>query len=109
MEKALAEFTLEDGTSVIFEVPEPIDDSAIEEVGIGDQVYKAQQSFEAALDRVKPVASAVMSRFKDGMTTPADEVEVKFGINLSADAGVIFSCVGGEVNFEVTLKWQNQK
>ena len=105
--RSLAEFKLEDGeTTFLIEVPKPIDDSAIEEVSILDeQIYKAQETFEAALDRVKPVASAVISRLKTGLTTPADEVEVKFGLNLSADAGVIFSTVGGEVNFEVTLKW----
>jgi hypothetical protein len=43
-----------------------------------------------------------------GLTTPADEVEVKFGLNLSVDSGVIFAAVGGEVNFEVTLKWQRK-
>jgi hypothetical protein len=108
--KAIAEFALEDGTKVYFEVPKPSSDSSTVEVGIGDKVYAVAEgaagSFEKALDMVKPVANAVVSRIKDGLTTPADEVEVKFGFTLSVEAGVIFSSVGGEASFEVTLKWK---
>ena len=107
MDKALAQFTLEDGTSFLVEVDEP-EGSAIQRVAAvetGELVYKAKQNLEEALDKVKPVASTVISKLKSGLTTPADEVEVTFGLKLSAEAGVIFSSVGGEVTFEVTLKW----
>ena len=64
--KAIAEFTLADGTKVYFEVPKPSSDSATVEVGIGDQVYAVAEgaagSFEKALDMVKPVANAVISK-----------------------------------------------
>lgn len=108
-DKAIAQFTLEDGTTeVYFEVPKPRSGSAIQNVGvnIGGTVYKATESFEKAIDKIQPVANAVMSRLKSGLTTPANEIEVKFGLNLTADAGVVFSSVGGEVSFEVTLKWK---
>ncbi|MGD1906571.1 MAG: CU044_2847 family protein [Leptolyngbyaceae cyanobacterium] len=110
MDKALAQFELEDGSTFLIQVPEPESEDALEPVAIdGQMIYQATQKFEAALDVVKPVASAVLSRLKDGLTTPADEVEVKFGLNLSVDSGVIFATVGGGVNFEVTLKWQGNK
>ena len=106
MSRSLAEFHLEDGTTFLVEVPEPINEEAIEEVTILDeQLYKAKQSFESALDQVVPVASVAIERFKAGLTTPADGLELKFGVNLSADAGAILASVGGEVNFEVTVKW----
>lgn len=102
----LAEFQLEDGTTFLVEVSEPINEDAVEEVSILDEpVLKAKQTFESALDQVIPVASAAMDRLKAGLTTPADGIEVKFGLNLSADAGVIFSSVGSGVSLEVTLKW----
>lgn len=102
----MAEFRLEDGTTFLVEVPKPINEDAVEEVSILDEaVLKANQTFESALDKVMPVASAAMEKLKIGLTTPADGIEVKFGLNLSADAGVIFSSVGSEVNLEVTLKW----
>ncbi|MEL6381359.1 MAG: CU044_2847 family protein [Cyanobacteria bacterium J06626_18] len=108
-EKVIAQFELEDGsnTTALFAVPVPNDDSALEEVGLdaGQMVYKATQTLGQALDAVQPVAGAIISRFKSGLMTPADEVEVKFGLTLSADAGAIFSSVGGDVNFEITLKW----
>lgn len=110
MEKVRAEFQLEDGSTFLIEVPEPDSENALEPVSVnGQMVYQATQKFEAAIDKVRPVASAIVSKLKAGLTTPADEIEVKFGLNLSVDAGVIFSSVGGEVNFEVTLKWQGNK
>ncbi|NER83856.1 MAG: hypothetical protein F6K42_30800 [Leptolyngbya sp. SIO1D8] len=110
MNKALAEFQLEDGGSFLIEVPEPESENALEPVSLDGQiVYQATQSFEAAIAKVQPVVSSIASRLKAGLTTPADEVEIKFGLNLSVEAGVIFSSVGGEVTFEVTLKWQSNK
>lgn len=109
MDKVIAQFQLEEDSdvTVLFTVPEPSDDSALEEVGLdaGMMVYQASQTLGQALDQVQPVANAIIRRFKAGLTTPADEVEVKFGLTLSADAGAIFTSVGGDVNFEIKLKW----
>ena len=106
MDKVLAEFRLESGETFLAEVPEPVSADAVEEVSVLDEpVLKARQTFEASLDQVMPVASAAMEKLRSGLTTPADGIEVKFGLNLSADAGVIFASVGGEVNLEVTLRW----
>ena len=109
--KAIAEFTLEDGeTKVYFEVPKPKSGTAIQNVGvnIGDTIYKASNTFEKAIDGIQPVAKAVMNRLRTGLTSDIDEIEVKFGLNLTADANVVFSSVGGEVSFEVTLKWKKK-
>lgn len=107
--KQLIEFSLEDGTSFLMEVDEP-ETIAVERVALpsGRLVLKAQQSFEEALDKVKPVASTLISKLR-GLNTPADEVEVKFGLKLTADAGAIFTSVGGEVSYEITLKWNQPK
>lgn len=108
-DRVLAEFSLEDGTEIRVAVPKPLDTSAVEEVSILDEtLYKAEETIESALSKVTPIASAVMSRLKAGLATPADEVEVKFGLDLSVESGVIISSVGGSVNFEVTLKWQKK-
>lgn len=112
--RAIAQFKLEDGTEVFFAVPEPQDDTAIEEVaGRATRVYQVAEgaagSFEQAIATMQPVVNAVIERLKKGLITPADEVEVKFGLSLSADLGAIFSSVGADVNFEITLKWQNPK
>lgn len=110
MDKALAQFKLEDGTPFLVEIEEP-NSSAIERVALtetSEMVYKAKKNLNEALDVVTPVASAVVSKLKAGLTTPANEVEVKFGLKLSAEAGVVFTSVGSEVTFEVTLKWGGQ-
>ncbi len=107
--KQLVEYSLEDGTKFLIEVDEP-ESTAFERVALpsGQLVVKAQQSFEEALDKVKPVASTIISKLR-GLNTPADEVEVKFGLKLTAEAGAIFSSVGGEVSYEITLKWNQNK
>lgn len=106
--KQLAEFTLEDGTTFLMEVDEP-ESPAVERVAApsGQMVLKAQQTFEAALEQVKPVASVILSKLKQ-LDTPANEVEVKFGLKLTVDAGAVFAAVGSEVNYEITLKWKQE-
>ena len=104
----LTEFSLEDGTTFLVEVEDPAS-PAIQRVALpsGQMVAKAQQTFEEALDKIKPVAATIISKLKE-INTPADEVEVKFGIKLTADAGAVFTSIGGEVNYEITLKWSNK-
>jgi Trypsin-co-occurring domain 1 len=105
-EKQLAEYSLADGTKFLVEIEEP-EDSAIERVALSPirEVIKATQTFEQALEKVKPVASTLIAKLRD-LSTPTNSVEVKFGLKLTADAGAIFATVGGEVNYEITLKWQ---
>ena len=106
--KVLADFALAEGEgSIRIEVPKPSDESGLEEVSIIDDILQAPETFEAALSKVQPVIDKVARRLKAGLTTPANEVEVKFGLNLSVESGVIISSVGGGVNFEVTLKWND--
>lgn len=104
----LTQFSLEDGTTFLVEVEDPESES-IERVSVlpGQTVVKAQQTFEKALDTIKPVAATIISKLKE-IKTPADEVQVKFGIKLTADAGAVFTSIGGEVNYEITLKWSNK-
>lgn len=110
MEKELAQFKLDDGTAFFVEVDKPVltRDSSIERVAIdsGQMVLQAALTLEEALDRVKPVIAKVASKLRSGLTTPANEVEITFGLKLNAEAGVIFGSVGGEVTFEVKLKWE---
>lgn len=109
--KQLVEFVV-GGETILVEVEQP-ESHGVERASLppgpsGQMVIKAQQSFEEALDKVKPVANAIISKLKD-LNSPADAVEVKFGIKLTADVGAIFTSIGGEVNYEITLKWNNSK
>lgn len=102
--KQIVEFRLENDESILIEVNEP-DDSRI---GIGNDVVEtAQKTFESALEKVQPVASAIMTKLRS-LKEPADEVEVKFGIKMSAEFGVIVASGNTEVNYEITLKWKRE-
>ncbi|NJP12237.1 MAG: hypothetical protein HC866_24520 [Leptolyngbyaceae cyanobacterium RU_5_1] len=110
MNKEIAQFSLEDGTKFLVEVEKP-EGVPVERVAVntGQMVLQAKQTFEEAIDVVKPVASALITRLRRGLTTPASEVEVKFGLKLTAATGAIIASVGGDVNFEITLKWKEEK
>ena len=106
--KEIAQFLLDDGTPFLIEIQES-ESANIQRaanVDMGQQVVQAKQSFETALGHVMPVASAALKRIRTGLNTPADEVELKFGVKLTAEAGAIIASVGGEVNFEITLRWK---
>jgi Trypsin-co-occurring domain 1 len=109
-DKKIVEFHLEDGTPFLIEIDGKAGGSQerVTRGGVDTNVGKAAQSFEQALDRVVPVAAAAFSRLKQGLTTPASEVEIKFGLKMTAEAGVVIASVGGEVNFEVTLTWKQE-
>ncbi len=104
--KKLLEFTMEDGSSIFVEVDEPEQLDGTRRVSrSGDLTQKAQISFEEALEKIKPVASSVIKKLKS-LNEPADEVEVKFGLKMNAEAGVIIASASIEANYEVTLKWK---
>jgi hypothetical protein len=100
-------YELEDGTTVLIESSEP-------EVGVvkastegGVRTTSARKKFEEALAGIKPWAAALRRQLNDLV---ADEVEVTFGIKAVGEAGIFaVGKVGGEANYEVTLKWSNRE
>ncbi|QHG15740.1 CU044_2847 family protein [Nostoc sp. ATCC 53789] len=109
--KQITEFSLEDGTTFLAEVDEPENSNSLVRVArpdAGQIVVEAKKKFDEVLDQIQPVASAIITKLSK-LNTPADEVEVKFGIKLNAVAGAIFTSVGGEANYEITLKWKQDK
>ena len=108
--KRIVEFPLEDGDSILVEVDEPAQtDSRIgipdDRIGISDRIFqKSTQSFESAFKSVKPIANAILDKVNH-LNQPADEVEVKFGIRITAGLGAVVASGSSEVNYEITLKW----
>ena len=104
--KRLVEYPLADGGSILVEVE--IDEE--EQGGIvpaaspGEIAARATQTLEEALDRIKPAAGAVVKKLRELSDRP-DEVEVTFGLKLTAEAGAIIAAAGIEANYTVTLKW----
>ena len=102
------EYELKDRTTVLVETSEP-------EGGVikaahdadGNLVKRATQKFEVALAGVKPWAASLRHQLNDLL---ADEIEVTFGLKAIGEAGnFAVGKVGGEANYEVTLKWSNKE
>lgn len=109
--KKFVEFTLENGESIVAEVESKEQEGGLEDVALDGKaaVEKAKQSFEYAMDKVKPIANAVFSRIYEGLTKPADEVGVEFAIKMNAEFGAVVADVGAEAQFRITLKWTRKE
>jgi hypothetical protein len=101
--KRLVEFPLESGGYILAEVEVPagkgLVPAATPEAGVAG---RAMQTFEAALEKVKPAAGSLIQKLSD--LSPG-EIEMEFGITLSADAGAFLASAGAEAHFKVTLTW----
>jgi len=107
--KRLIEFPLENGNSILVEVDEPEPEGGVVKAARpGEIAAKATQTFEAALEKVKPAAAAIISKLRD-LADPPDEMEVEFGLKLSADAGAFLASAGAEANYTVTLTWKREE
>ena len=71
-------------------------------------VKKASQTFQSALDKIRPAASIIITKLRD-LTDPPDEIEVEFGLTLNAEAGAVVALAGAEANYTVTLTWKREE
>ena len=109
MATKLVKFDVGDGQTVLMEVDD-VASKGVKPVSAppGKIAADAKQTFEESLKGLKPTVEAIQQRLSD-FTKPADEVEVKFSLKLSAEVGAVVTKVGGEANYEITLKWKNDK
>jgi hypothetical protein len=106
--KHLIEFPLEDGSSILVEVDEAESAGGVVRAARpGEIAEKAGQTFEAAIDKVKPAAAAIIDKIRSLHDAP-DEVEVQFGLKLNATAGAVVASAAMEANYSVTLKWKKK-
>jgi hypothetical protein len=92
--------------SVIVEVEEPQAEEGIERAARAPELAaRAGQTFEAALENIKPIARAVLTKVQD-LSEALDEVNVEFGLKLDAKAGVLIASGGVEANFKIVLTWK---
>ncbi len=108
----LVRFPLDDDEQsfVYMEVDEKLPASSDEYedlIGIREEVaQQAKQTLGKAFSSIKPVANAIIKKVED-LNKPAHAVEVKFGVKMSAELGAIIASGNAEVNYEITLKWNN--
>jgi hypothetical protein len=72
--------------------------------GSAAAVVEAGESLEQVLGQLGPGVKGIVSQLRAAADWP-DEVEIEFGVKLSADANVIIARTGGEANFRIALKW----
>jgi len=101
----LVEFELEDGSSILIETEDTRSRPTMRGGSASEAVVKADETFADALRRIGPTSSAIVERFRDLPQRP-DEIEVEFGIKVSAEAGAIIARASGEANFRVVLRWK---
>ncbi len=101
--RELIEVPLDDGGVVLVEVEEH-QDGIVRSARPGRVVATATESLQASLDRIRPVATALVGKLRDLADGP-EEITVEFGIKWSAQAGVIVAQAAGEANFKVALRW----
>jgi hypothetical protein len=100
----LIAFPTEDGQVIVVEVEEEPGPGTVRASRPGEVAERAQESFESALGSVRSAAEAMLDKLSELSERP-DEVSVKFGVKLSAQAGAFIASTDAKANFVVTLTW----
>ncbi|MFF3691637.1 CU044_2847 family protein [Streptomyces sp. NPDC002187] len=99
--RGLARVPLEGGGAILFEaVPEH--DGPVKAGRIGEAVRELPRSLQQSLTPVGDTARAVLEQLKQA---GPDEVEVEFGVNLSAEAGAVITKGAVAVHLKVRVLW----
>jgi len=99
----LVRMPLDGGGTILFEAPP---ESASGPVRVGrarDAVRDLPQSLQHALAPVGNTARAVLAQLRQA---GPDEVEVEFGVDLSAEAGAIITRAETAVHLKVRVLWR---
>ena len=106
--KRLVEFPLEGGSSILVEVDEPQAEGVVRAARPGEIAERAVETFETALKKIQPAAVAIINQLRK-VSDPPDQVNVEFGVKLSAGAGAVIASAGAEANYKVTLSWKRRE
>lgn len=111
--KKLIEYKLTNGGSIFIEVEENEPTDRLQEGMVPatpitrghELIEKAAMDFERALDTIKPAAATIIKKIRSLNDVP-DEIDVQFGLKLTASAGAVVAAAGVDANYTVTLKWK---
>jgi hypothetical protein len=100
---AYIEYENEDGSTVLIELVEA-SGGVVRSSRNGLKVVETKQKFKEAFASIR---GAVKDLIDEMEALRVEEGEVKFGLKAVAEAGgLVVGRVGGEMNYEVTLKWK---
>ncbi|WP_320066100.1 CU044_2847 family protein [Micromonospora sp. RTGN7] len=97
----VVEFALDGGGSVRVAVD---DTPGIAPASADDVLRKAGMSFNRAIGQARDAASAALTEFRSMADRP-DEVEITFGVQLTAEAGALIARTGVQGQLQVTVRW----
>jgi hypothetical protein len=107
--KRLVQFKLEGEEQLITAEVEFTDRPGVDKAGVSDRAaVLAAQSFQKALDTIRPTAEVICAKLRDMRQAP-DEIQVEFGLKLSAELGAIIAGTSGEGNITLKLTWKSEK
>ncbi|WP_229402130.1 CU044_2847 family protein [Micromonospora okii] len=99
----VAEFALDGGGHVLVAVD---DVAGITPASSAEDVLRrAGMSFNRAIGQARDAASAALGEFRSMAERP-DEVEISFGIQLTAEAGALIARTGVQGQLQVTVRWK---
>ena len=101
------EYELDENTTILVEAPEDASGGVVKASRGAGEPLRSKLNFKQAFANVKSSIKAVMAEFDD---LHVEEAEIKFGLKSIGEAGIFaIGKVGGEMNYEVTLKWKKEK
>jgi len=104
----LVEFPTDGGGTVLLEISDNTGGLVTRGGGQAGVFARAQQTFERALSNIRPAVQGVIDELT-GLPNKPDEVSVKFGLDLHAEAGAFIAAASTSSNFTVTLTWRRPK
>jgi hypothetical protein len=104
MTTELVQFDLANGTTVVAELDVAPGVSRVSRDGV---LAKATGTLEDAMSRVRDAAAAALAQFQDMVRQP-DNVEIKFGVKLDAQAGAVIAKTGVQGHFEIKVAWKRE-
>jgi hypothetical protein len=107
--KRWIEFPLgEEDETILVEVEEPEGQIIKASLKPGEVIEKASMTLDQALEKLKPAAAAIIAKMRTLADSP-DEMEVKFGIKLNAQAGAVIAAASVEANYTISLIWKRKE
>ncbi|MFI8879498.1 CU044_2847 family protein [Streptomyces sp. NPDC055243] len=99
--QSLARIPLEGGGAVLLEAAPELD-GPVKAGRLADAVRDLPQTLQQALGPVKDTAQAVLDQLRQA---GPNEVEVEFGVDLSAQAGAVITRGESAVHLKVRVLW----
>ena len=98
---SLARIPLDGGGYMLFESSAAFD-GPVKAGGLGDAVRELPQTLGTLLEPVKATGQALLDHLKQA---GPGELEVEFGLDLTAQAGAVIAKTGTACHVKVKLKW----